>query len=231
MIKKSIFVLFFIFSFPLYSATPLTHLIIAEKWYEHLKFSKGEDKTKFYIGTLHPDIRYLAKIPREKTHMADPSVQDVLSNSSPFQAGAILHCLVDKLREEIVVSSGLYAVIEPFANGQSATLLKLIEDQILFERQGALRFLPHFGEICVEQCREGVSETTLFKWHSFLISYLSIGPAEALKTLSYIQWRFLNLSKETIHKWAEIVPELALDTRFQEHVDLLIESLTNKLLQ
>lgn len=67
-----------------------------------------EGTEAFLVGTLFPDIRYITHFPREKTHFNVNSLKEVGETSSPFDAGMKFHAWVDRVREEFVISSGIY---------------------------------------------------------------------------------------------------------------------------
>ncbi|MFH0852681.1 MAG: hypothetical protein V1845_03710 [bacterium] len=104
---------------------PITHLAYAERY---LRKNPSRDLKKFILGTIFPDIRYIAKIERDLTHKKfRPDLN--LSAIDSFKAGWKLHIYLDSQWNKIVKTSRFYCP------GNKDNLLvwtaaKIIEDRI-----------------------------------------------------------------------------------------------------
>lgn len=154
------FLLIFIVS-TTFAAGPMTHLYLGEEYCLKRRYDEKETE-EFLVGTLLPDIRYIAHFPREKTHFTVKTLLDVWECPSPFLAGIKFHNWVDEIREAFVVQSGIYEKVVPYAEGKHATLLKFIEEEILGYDGRKWRFL--FGEPMEEE-KKFASEEMINKWH------------------------------------------------------------------
>ena len=159
--------------FHLSAAGPFFHLYLADQWCDEFSV---ENRAEFCVGTLFPDIRYVADIPRSNTHHVDVSVVDIATAKTPFIAGAKLHCLVDEVRERLVIASGAYRLVEGYADDHLSTLLKLVEDEILFNEMNTTVYPPYFREIPLEELEQGIAEEDVEKWHRFVYMSLVISP-------------------------------------------------------
>lgn len=213
--KKLIFLLL-VFSSTSFAAGPITHIYFADKC---LEFIDINDRTLFNQGNLFPDIRYLGSITREATHEPNVTFEDVVCASSPFQSGTRLHALLDGLREAYVVETGIYAALAEVDRGYSAALLKLIEDELLYDEISSDLVIRQLEQISEEELATGISAETLQLWHWILTQYFKFRPKVLLKKLARLNQPFFHVPAETILFWSEIFPSLVEDPRFIEHVE------------
>ena len=85
-------------------AAPITHIALTEKIFNNI--FHNYDKKEFIIGTSFPDIRYLGTIDREKTHLSVNNLENINDKSS-FISGMKFHALVDKVREDFLLSRNI----------------------------------------------------------------------------------------------------------------------------
>lgn len=72
--------------------SPLTHLVYAQQYLErHARL----DEAAFWRGSLFPDVRRLASIPREQTHRLDVTLEEVGQEPDAWRAGYLFHSLLD----------------------------------------------------------------------------------------------------------------------------------------
>jgi hypothetical protein len=212
---------FFTMMDSLSAAAPLTHLYFANKWQEIVYSFEGEDQTAFHLGNLFPDIRYLGEVSREMTHEANVTLESIFSSPSPFVAGTRLHAFVDEEREALVVKWKIYDIIIDWAEGQQATLLKLIEDEILFHHVDLTIIRQEMDRILEEELATGSTYSTVQKWHAFLKQYLSLPPSQLLAQLAQQKRGYFQIPPETICHWSQILPYLAQKTELLDYVDQL----------
>ncbi len=204
------------------AAAPLTHLVLAEKFLEKLASSNEIEEQPFIVGNMFPDIRCLGEISREETHEVGVTVEEVVRSPSSFVAGVRLHSLVDEVRENLVVKWKIYDCIEQFEEKHKATLLKLIEDEILYDQTNP-EYFAHFLDIILEEeMSMGIPLKTHQTWHLYLQRYLSQKPSELLSALSETHRGFLDIPPSTIQMWSNLLPKLSEQEYLQNYVDDLL---------
>ncbi|MEJ2347699.1 MAG: hypothetical protein P8Y17_00665 [Patescibacteria group bacterium] len=111
-------------------ASQVSHIVYGKKIFDECK-NKNLSWPKFLVGTIFPDIRYLAKIDRDSTHGFNTSKEKIPNNS--FEAGMYIHWYVDEKREKILKKKGIYN-LELARSRLYSTALKLVEDQVLYDK-------------------------------------------------------------------------------------------------
>lgn len=206
-----IFFLFTLFTcHALFSAAPVFHLWVAERLCTICNITEEETIQAILIGAEFPDIRYITNISRERTHPFLLNIAEVFANNaSPFTIGKNLHAWTDIVREN-AIEPEVYAALTPYAEGHSATLLKLIEDEILAEYYDGRQWSPCFDEILEEELAF-TKEEMVWKWHTIIQWSISIRPSYLIWVQSYLGSK-LGVSAETLYKWSYLIPELAKKT-------------------
>ncbi len=153
-------------------AGPITHIVLTEKIFKkELMNFNVED---FIVGTSFPDIRYLGTISREKTHLDITKIGELEGNNS-FSAGMKFHSLVDKIRENFVLSRNIYSYCPKSEYITQA--LKFAEDKMLYEKIADwTNYQKCFDNILPKELESGAGEETISRWHSFLKKYISKKP-------------------------------------------------------
>lgn len=228
--KKLILLLFLFIFLRVEAAAPLTHLFFAEVWNNHVEGYEREELSSFILGNLFPDIRYVANISREMTHFENVGPLDVKEHFSPFLKGMILHSVIDEIREKIVVDSRIYEILNEIESPHLTTLLKLVEDEILWDHFDGKRYLPFLKNIIEAEVATGIPCDTIRKWHFFLGYYLGNKPSQMLYSLALMDRPFLNVPVDVVQRWAFLVPQLAENKVFLEYVETLIASIRNSLI-
>lgn len=76
---------------------PYSHIVVASK----LEFLVDpKDKHEYYWGAIAPDIRYLAAMQREQTHIPPETINGFMSQYPHLQSflqGYLVHCLCDEI--------------------------------------------------------------------------------------------------------------------------------------
>lgn len=174
-------------------AGQITHVVYGKKIFERLS---GFSWPEFLIGTLLPDIRYVAKIDRDKLHEFNTS-EGLIPKDNSFGAGMYVHWLVDEKREKFIVERGIYDLL-PKGKYMHASL-KLVEDELVYNRIGdwaeIVRILDNYPE---EEMKYGISKETIESWHRFLKEYFQKRP---------------NLST-----WREMILGVGFDKRLAETI-------------
>ncbi len=152
-------------------AAQITHIVYGRKVFER---QKGLLWNEFVIGTLFPDIRYLAKIDRNSTHVFHTSEEEIPKNDS-FSAGKYVHCLIDEKREAFLRESGMYDLI--FHETLPITAIKLLEDFLVYEEfNGWNEVIVALNTFPTKELSFGVEREKLVEWYSLLQEYFSQKP-------------------------------------------------------
>jgi len=153
-------------------AAPITHIVLTDKVFN--KYFQDKEKKDFFVGTSLPDIRYLKVIARNKVHFNNLNL-DKIKQENSFLAGLKFHSLLDKARENFVVSKDIYSLCPK--SEYIIQSLKLLEDDILYDKiQNWQEFIDFFDEILPEELALDISKESLNKWHKILQKYFSKQP-------------------------------------------------------
>lgn len=207
----------------------MTHLYFAKRWCEIFNVTDLQVKKEFVLGNLFPDIRYIAHIPREWTHEFVYSPEEIHAASSPFEAGMKLHAFVDEVREELVEATGIYAFVLPYAAGHEATLLKFVEEEILAEFFDGRSFSYCLKSILEEELRFGLDINVVQRWHGILGRCMQAKPSWLLWFASQ-KGSLFGIPASTLNEWSYLLPELAKQPVFRDHVQRLLLHMENQLL-
>ncbi len=223
-IKAWLFLIFFQIGM---AAGPMTHLLLGEK-YCFLSGDSEEKTGEFLVGTLFPDIRYIAHFPRARTHPVVTDLREVVQSSSNFHAGIKFHAWIDIIREEFIEESGIYQAVMPYAKGHEATLLKFIEEEILADFYDGQKWSYLFDRIG-ENEKIFATDDQIGRWH-FIIQYsMSYRLSWLIWGVSYFKSQAFGISDETLYEWSYLLPSLAQDSLFQSHVKALLAYIQEKM--
>jgi hypothetical protein len=221
-----IFSWFFLFAAKSEAAFPTTHLYFAEKWVAQkapVLLSKGHDfdHDEFILGNFFPDIRYMGGMTREETHEKNVTVEAIENSPSWFVAGMRLHAFVDDVREDCVQKWKIYPLIEPFSMGYRETFLKLIEDEILYDRVNISFALACLMPISEGEKATGISTKSIHKWHQRLCYYLGARPQHVLNALVWFKKGIFQIPPEVVKEWQRSLPVLAQLPELRDYVERL----------
>lgn len=174
-------------------ASAITHVVLAVKVLSLLPPSI--DHKAFIVGTCFPDIRYMAGIPRERTHIRPVSWQRVCSEPSSFRAGMMFHNLVDEIRmHEFEIQfydrhashlyTPLYIMLFPL-------FMKFAEDRLLYAKvHNWHEIASYFDTIYPEERLICLDERMIRRWHYALAEYFVQEPT--LKSIDLFLSRTAN---------------------------------------
>lgn len=146
--------------------------------------------------------------------------------ASSFIAGLKFHSVIDKVREQYIVSSGIYDLCPD--SKYKTQWLKILEDRILYTFVGDWgEFSKYLNEILSEEKTLGVNEVDLKRWHSALQRYFSNKPSH--KTMQGFTSE-LGFSKEVSDEWEDNIQKIKdnkkiIDTfrNLYQKIDSLLE--------
>lgn len=156
-------------------AGPVTHIVLALHILHLLP--THIDIPTFIVGTSFPDIRYLAGLSREATHIEQVSWDDVCNEPCSFRAGMLFHNLVDIIRLE-QFEGDFYDRMSP--DLYSATyrylfpiILKTAEDAWLYRKVNNWQTISsYFDCIYQEELDFEVDSIIIRDWHERIQKYI-----------------------------------------------------------
>lgn len=170
-------------------ASQITHVtygqLVLDKF---LKGRKDLSPRDFFIGTLFPDIRYRAKLTKDKTHVSINRIDDLRTMQTSFGVGLHIHCLIDAERERVVKKLGFYNIfpLDVF----TSYAMKFVEDEFTYRRFADWERVKGYLNYIVDEEKMFTPEEVVRDWHRGLQGYFSEPPSRkttrALAKLAYI---------------------------------------------
>lgn len=221
--SKKLFLLFFLVSLltRIEAAAPGIHVLFAQAWIEVHRCDNDSDKFAFIAGTLFPDIRYLGTLDRDETHEEHVKLHSIRLADSAFSAGVLLHCYVDEKREAFVKKRKAKRLLKKVPKKERTKFLKVLEDEICWEQVGkeaaSLAMQSRYSEESV------AGDAAVCQWHQEMTLYFEQRPSELLKRLAEENRPFIQLSPESVKRWAELLPRYAEDPRLIAYTREMLE--------
>jgi hypothetical protein len=216
---KALFFSIFLFASSLTAAGPITHVVLAERYFIYQAAFSGE-RDEFLRGTLFPDIRYIAQIARSDTHEKGVPLASI-KTQTPFIAGEKFHAYVDEERERFAASSGISRHIAfryRIPRVELDTFLKLVEDEILYSGFDEGSISPALFHVSSEEHSGPIPFAQVIKYHFFLSAYFSVPPHQTLDNLIALKKGFFNVPYEITLVWKERLPRVTQDPRVRQYV-------------
>ncbi len=208
-----------------YAAGPVMHIALGQRWLAiYAPNYTEEEKKLFLLGTVFPDIRYLGVIKRSQSHFNGVTLEKVIQTTSPFQQGVLFHSFVDEYREKYVRQKGIEKKITEVPRALQGTFLKLIEDQIIHEKNDWTQFQLYLTTIPDEEKAYGIDTQSLTQWHTGLTFYFSTLPSFILTQVSLFDKGILTLDAQTVKDWSLLLPKYASDPVMLKYVEDLLAS-------
>ena len=224
--KRSFLLPFLCFlSSSLFSAGPVTHAYLAERFLHLHPEYREETVYSFMRGTLFPDIRSMAAIPREKTHALGVKLKEVYGSKTAFQAGFLFHSFVDEKREKFIKKKNFYREVQQhfsLPKKELGTFLKLAEDEIFFSRIERAPISRALLSVAKEESILQIPHATIVRWHNYLLLCVNHRPHAIMKELAQENNGFLHYTPETVARWSKKLQEARDWTPLQKYVDELV---------
>ena len=203
--------MFFTLQANLFAGGPVTHYYFAEKWKSMVKDYHWSDCTKFHLGNFFSSITMIGIATNLQIPKQGVTLNDIYSDPFPFVAGVQLHNFIEERRQAFILTWSVYDSIRDVADGHAGTLLKLIEDEILFDNINPKHPMGHLNETLEEELLLAGTIENVKLWHLNLRNYFGMRPSNLLKYLVSNNQGFVNIPPETVRKWSEALPGLAHD--------------------
>lgn len=216
------FLIMLLYIFSIEAAAPGTHVYFAQLWRQHNTFGPDQEHA-FIAGNLFPDIRYLGTIDRDSTHEKHLTAAMVRKTPNSFKAGMRLHAYVDEQRAYFVKKSKIESYLKNISKDTRVLFLKLLEDEILWDRIDTSEALIAMETIFQEEHDSNAGEAALVEWHKRMNCSLSQCPSEFLKSLANADLGFLKADLKTVKEWSKLLPRLAKDPIFIEYTEKMVK--------
>ena len=154
---------------------PYSHIVVASKL-ESLVDPK--DQHEYYWGAIAPDIRYLAAMQREQTHIPPETIIGFMSQYSHLQSflqGYLVHCLCDEIELKRVFFQHFPFSI--FRRRMSHQQVAILLELYYFENEQVYRKLSESHNEVLSQL--GLSETQSTKLSRTIHQYASSSSFES----------------------------------------------------
>ncbi len=216
---------------PFYAAAPVVHILCAELFFRHCRPGYTQkEREAFLRGTLFPDIRYIAKIPRSKTHEKNVTLKQVVSSKSPFTAGVLFHTYVDEQRERIAQQKKIYEHLTDVPKKQRGRLLKVVEDELCYhalDPKSIRRMLLTYDS---EEASFGISFITRMAWHRILRNYIRQSPLTLFNKKAAAKSSYFTMSPSMVQKSATLMKKYSKDSTVMNYVAYFLDTF-EKMLQ
>ncbi len=212
-------------SWSLQAAGPVTHVILAQKWLDTCeKQYTPADRKNFIIGTLFPDVRYLADLPREKTHAAHITLEQIGSETNAFTAGSLFHSWVDNVREYYLKDKKgkILPRLKSVCSLLASNYLKFLEDQIYFVPGSWDDVKEDLKTITDDERKSDISTAMIEEWHHDLITQLSYPPSGYFGQMAQQHKRYYELPPDVVVSWSLSLPKNAAEPFFKNYAKELM---------
>jgi hypothetical protein len=218
--KKVMFFLCMCIAINGYPSLFMTHAYLAEKWIEAHDLTVDE-KRDFMLGNLFPDIRYLCNFSRKYTHFHWVTKKQITKEKNIFIAGMKLHSYIDNKREKLIRKWKIYPKLKVVSKDHYGAFLKLLEDQILFEKYSFESVIQVLGKTCKGE-EEFTNEENIKKWHLLLLQYFHDKPSNILYLVSLFHKDIQGVSFQEIASWSKLLPVYAKDPEMISYFNDLV---------
>lgn len=210
-------------------AAPGVHVLFAQLWMEkHGRDTEHQEDLAFIAGTLFPDIRYLGTLDRKETHIKHVTLASMRSEKNAFSAGLRLHSYVDEQREAFVKKYKIKKRLKGIPKKRRVLFLKVLEDEILWDRLQTERALLAMEKIYKEEIAAGADLPTIEKWHQEMDLYFRQRPSMLLQSLAREEKPFISLNAQEVSAWACLIPLYAREEVFMLYANEMIALVSQK---
>lgn len=168
-----------------FAAAPIFHAVVAQRWIDMFEEYTPNEQRELMLGTLFPDIRYMAKLPRKATHEHGITLQQIKETKDPFLKGMRIHAYVDVVRLNYLKKVTIEEHLKEY-EGDNIFYLKMVEDEIIY-RQGSkklfLDIADYFNTIVQQEIDFGIAPEILADWHTSHQQYFANGPQNLFHAL------------------------------------------------
>ncbi len=202
-------------------AGEVAHVVYAARLLKHLE-GKVSD-SRYWAGTLFPDIRHLGLISRHRTHPQNVGLTSLVGKND-FDTGMRVHAWIDATREKFWQEANMKESLpwHPFV----PHAVKLLEDELIYDLfadwnlvQRSLSAI-YEEELYYVSSREGIQ-----RWHDTLQRYFKRRPDAASRQQLSLDIGLSQSSAEEVNGVVEQLRENKLTQQLVEKFHLHLEQL------
>ncbi len=213
----------------LHAAAPVVHAYCAQQFFKTRYYTPLEQQL-FMIGTLFPDIRYLARIPRTRTHRKRVTLQEIRATRDPFEAGLLFHSYVDEQRERIAQREKAYDVLAFVPKGSKGHFLKAVEDELCYDRLDVPSAISAMNTYARNERSYKISSLYIHLWHFIIRNYLKQSPGKLFKEAARKKRGYAIMKPATVARMSSLLESYAQNERIKKYVHTFLDEF-EKLLQ
>ena len=147
---------------------PFSHIVYADKILQTKLKNRKINQQEYFIGSLFPDIRYLTKEPREKTHKKFKTTKKLINKiekeKDSFKLGLLVHWLTDYQFAKYWLK--YFNDVRKYIKNLSA--INVLNDQILFDKfKKRNEIIKYFNVICARENKK-IKLEYIKKQHEFI---------------------------------------------------------------
>jgi len=139
----------------------------------------------------------------------------------------LFHSFVDEYRLAFVQKYGIEKHFVNVPRPLRGTLLKLLEDQILYNQYNWTTWRQSLLTIPPEEKEFGIDMQSLTQWHAALSWYFSNTPAVLLTQMGLFEKSILTLNASTVREWSQLVPYYAQKKEMIRYVQDMLKAFDN----
>lgn len=228
---KYLIALLMLMTASLFSGGLLTHALTAQKFLEIHPLSSEQERNAFLQGTLFPDINYLGKIDRDKTHFESVTIRDVLEAKTPFYAGMLFHSWVDEKRAAWMQAQPLVVLPGDIPTEKSNFFQKFLEDEILYSHLNKEQILFAVDQLEAETLSY-VEREQAELWVDLMGQYFTFRPYSIIKMVSVMKdVDLFNIPHALLRAWARAILHLRNQPQVREEVEQMFLFLQESMLE
>lgn len=229
-IQIVVFFAFIALFHPLPAAAPVVHAHCAELYFRYCRPDYSQQQRDAFLrGTLFPDIRYIAKIPRSRTHEKQVSLSKIMKTKNPFTAGLLFHSYVDKQREAIAQQQKIYEHLTDVPQKQKGRFLKTVEDELCYHALNSHRVRQALLRYDSEEAGYGVSFIKRMAWHRILRNYLRQSPLQLFERKASVKSGYFSMSPEMVRKASVLIKKYKADKKVTDYFAHFLTTFENLL--
>lgn len=212
-------------SYLMKAAGPVTHVLLADMWLDTCGKHYTEDERRiFLVGTLYPDIRYLAELPRTATHLSKVNLKEIAQEPDIFKAGSMFHSWVDNAREYYLKSrkGKVLSGLKGISSFLASNYLKWLEDEIYFPLHSWSDVIDDLKTVSKGEKQGGLAYKILEEWNKLLIEQLTYSPSTFFERIGKKDGRLFELPAGTVKQWSTSLKKYAQDQFYKDYAQELL---------
>lgn len=203
----------------LFNAASLLPVYLAEQFIQNCKHYRQAEKKDF---SLLPDLKDAYIVQRKhSTHPTTITLEHIKACTDALQTSKHLHCCLDETPRHLIKAWNIYASMHSFSHGYNPTLLKFIEDEIIFD-YAETKTIQQLVTTSAQSLT--LPSGVLEKWYMNLSQYFSKRPIALSHQLCSIEQKVYQSASFCNKKWALHLPSLARQEIMASYIEKINDS-------